>query len=96
MKSEEVSSSMALQDLIRAYGDNSHDINNGLCDYFASDLILSLTIIDKAAECLATPDETDLPGHYWVKVDGRYYDAETLFGVPDWRELPIFQKVSER
>ena len=78
--------------LVEAYGEAPFDIDNGLCDYFASDLIQALESIGKAAEIDCTPDDADLPGHCWAEVDGRFYDAETPFGVPDWRELTIFKQ----
>ena len=41
-----------------------------------------------------TPDEYDheLPGHFWIEVEGRCYDAEAPEGVEDWKDLPIFQR----
>lgn len=85
-----------IQELIRAYARPPYDIDNGVCDYFASDLVLALEAIGKVAETYWTPEEVDLPGHCWVKVDGRFYDAETPFGVADWRELLIFKNASQR
>ncbi len=34
----------------------------------------------------------NLPGHAFVKMHGRYYDAECLRGVVNWRRLPLVKK----
>lgn len=70
------------------------DINHGNCDLFAQD------VYDRAEkfgfECLMLPDEMGLEdeGHVWVycKDDGKHYDAETPYGVSDWKDLPFFKE----
>lgn len=80
--------------LIEAYNMDPYDIDNGVCDYFASDLIAALEAIGKLADLDCTPDDVDLPGHCWVEVDGHVYDAETPLGGSHWRELRIFKNSS--
>ena len=70
-------------------------INSGLCEDFA------LRVIDRLGGYSneltdGAPDDIDceLPGHYWIEYQGRYYDAECSSGVTDWRNLPIFRRYS--
>lgn len=80
-----------IRELVRVYGMDPYDIVNGLCDYFASDLIEALEATGKEADLDWTPEDVDLPEHCWVEVDRRFYDAETPLGAPHWRELRIFK-----
>lgn len=32
-------------------------------------------------------------GHVWIKYKDKFYDAETPYGVKDWKELPYIQKI---
>ena len=95
-----ISQSMAIRDiiieLVRAYSMKPYDIDNGLCDYFASDLVAALEAIGKVADMDWTPDDDELPGHMWVECEDRFYDAETPMGVADWRELLIFKNSISR
>ena len=68
------------------------DINNGLCDDWATGInkLFPKSII------FATPDyyfeKYDWAvGHYWIKYKGKHYDAENLSGVKNWKNLLIFK-----
>jgi hypothetical protein len=39
-----------------------------------------------------TPFEFKGPGHSFVKIGDKYYDAEVPWGVSQMRKLPIFKK----
>ena len=94
----ELQEEMGLPDVVRrlagAYGDHPWDINNGNCDLFAEDLVLAAEQLGKQGQVFVTPEDEDLPGHCWVLVGGKHFDAETPEGVVDWRELPIFKRCS--
>jgi hypothetical protein len=81
-----------------------YDINNGLCDNFASDLVektggamvgvghsdlLKKTKIDGGKGI--SWSEPDIPGHVWLFWNGKHYDAEAPLGVKNWKDLPVFK-----
>ncbi len=76
----------------------AREVNSGLCEDFAIDLSESLP----EAEVLYTEDfidwdSDDYPGgHAWVSYQGKYYDAECLNGVTDWKSLPFFLRKLQR
>lgn len=68
----------------------AREINKGYCVEFADALAERLP----GAEVQWTPENEALPGHHWIKYEGRYYDAEAPQGVAHWRTLPIFRALS--
>lgn len=82
--------SQIMNDIIQLYLSKNcpttWDINNGLCDSFANE------VIDKFLE--EYPDskiqEVWFEEHCLILFDGRYYDAECLKGVTNWRNIPLF------
>lgn len=63
------------------------DINNGWCETYGEMVRERLP----EAECAWLDELTDddtVPNHYVVIYRGRYYDAECVDGVTDWRNLP--------
>lgn len=70
---------------------SAFEINDGYCDFWAQEVMeLVPTAIDHG-----TPEDFDGPGHVWVEIDGKHYDAETLQGVKDWKDLAVFRKSKE-
>lgn len=68
-------------------------INNGYCGDFADELCSVFSDIEVVMCSTPTHLMLDGPrigGHFWVRIDSRYYDAEAPDGVIDWRELPFF------
>jgi hypothetical protein len=63
------------------------DINNGSCETYGQMVCDRLPGAEGA--WLDELTDADVPGHVVVIFDGRYYDAECVAGVDDWRELPI-------
>lgn len=65
--------------------------NDGFCDIFASIFIEEYP----GAELWRT--ETSISpyifGHVWVKYKGKFYDAETPYGVEDWKDIPYVQRI---
>ena len=82
----------------------SRNINNGLCEDFALDVIQVMRDAwgfsrifevwgeDKMME--ETGDEwtsVEITSHCFIEFRGRYYDSETPGGVDDWKKLPCFK-----
>ncbi len=70
------------------------DINSGLCDVFAVDVIdrmggYSDNLFEMCTEHLDKSDH--LPGHVWIRYKGRHYDSEHPMGVNEPKELNIFK-----
>ena len=68
------------------------DINNGYCQEWAEYVREELERAGEDVEVEETPVDYDASGHFWLKIDNRYYDAECLDGVTDWKLLPIFMR----
>ena len=66
-------------------------INDGYCEEWA------LNVEDAIPGAIEhdTPEDFTGPGHVWVEIDGKHYDAETLQGVKDWKDLAVFRKSKE-
>jgi hypothetical protein len=69
-----------------------YDINCGGCEDWANDAFNLLKDTHKV-EIWATPYFYAKTTHSFIRVDGKFYDAECLDGVDDHTELPIFQKL---
>jgi hypothetical protein len=86
----------AVRDLLRSppWADFSpEDVNAGLCEDFANDLLELLAARRvRGAVLLYTTTWEDLPGHAWVCVRGRHFDAEVPRGVDRRLDLPIFRR----
>lgn len=68
------------------------DINNGHCQEWADKVQRKVP----EAEFHDTPEDYDGPGHCWVQIGKLHYDAETIQGVEDWKDLKIFKTVREQ
>lgn len=83
----------SVQNVLRQYSESPIEINRGLCDHFSEALIKEFNRVGIEARQCVTPEDVELPGHYWVETaEGRCYDAETPEGVFFWYELPIFTR----
>lgn len=82
----------------RMYDVDTAQINNGLCQDFAHDLIsLFRNLRGLWGDELASKDEQIwhlFYDHYFVVHQGIYYDSECPEGTPDWRELPFYQRAN--
>ena len=67
---------------------NAYDVNNGYCFEFAEELCSNFEKVRQ----FETPFDQDFPLHSFVKINGKYYDAECLEGVDDPINLPIYRK----
>ena len=73
--------------------EHPYDINNGGCVDFADDIINRInTVHPGVAEIDYTDNDSYLPGHAWIVVDGLCFDAEEPWGVKDYMHLPIMAR----
>lgn len=91
--------SQLIAQLVADFHKSPYEINNGECEEFAGELQSLLRTegyqgVEEECSEYHAPFGT-LPGHMWVKVDGRHYDAECPNGVKRWNQLPIFAKASK-
>lgn len=64
------------------------DLNCGLCEEWANrvaELLPGAKVVDSFEH-----------GHMFVRLAGRYYDAECFDGVDDWRNLPMVLRATAR
>lgn len=86
-----------IADMIRAkidaFGEDAWFINNGWCWVFANRLAETLGPEAKVVNsCYHYPDGT-FPGHSWVEYHGLHFDAETLDGVNDPRQMQYHRRL---
>ena len=74
--------------LVYYFGMNPYQINDGYCGEFAE--VLEQTI--PGAEANDCELDFTYGDHAWIEYKGRYYDAETPFGVDNLDDLPIFKR----
>lgn len=84
---------------IQKFGQTPQQINRGDCDRFAwriHELIPNSKVYETPLEhdviIGEKGEEIVVPTHFFVKIDNRYYDAETIEGVKDYCELPPFKR----
>lgn len=68
----------------------AHDINHGLCSIFAHNLAAELKYYHDIDGIIQHNND-----HYWVVVDGKYYDAETPEGAASPEELGFYLSTSK-
>jgi hypothetical protein len=71
-------------------------INSGKCNVFAGSVCSLLRDAERAEVFRAQGLCGDESGHWWVRLDGRHYDAECPQGAVRARELPLFTRVFAR
>ena len=85
-------------EFVKEFQDHPYNINNGLCDVFASELIEQLL---KQGKIATQYWGDELPqffnnkkyypdAHCFVKCNGLYFDAEEPYGVTKPQLLPLF------
>lgn len=72
-----------------------YEINNGLCDEWANEVMEQLRNTDYKVELWETPFGFADTIHVFVMIDGKFHDAECLDGVEDHMQLPIFARMAE-
>lgn len=81
---------------VQRYGlDDVSAINRGFCSSFADDVITALgaayvVLCSTPTELWFGSSYGEMGGHFWVKIEDLYYDAESPEGVADWRDLQFF------
>jgi hypothetical protein len=87
---------MTIQDAIRevtnALGLSPYDINNGYCYEWAEQVYERLASTHKV-ELWEVPFGMGDTSHAFLRIDGRFYDAELPAGVEDHAGLPLFTKL---
>jgi hypothetical protein len=69
------------------YGMSGEEINSGLCEDFALDVIREMGGYSEDITDMSPPFDSNCPGHIFVKYKNRYYDATHPKGVSNWRQL---------
>jgi hypothetical protein len=86
----------AMEQVTQGFADDGvvpYDINNGSCNEWGEevlDLLRETTYIVEYWETLFGFADTT---HAFLRIDGKFYDAECPEGVDDHMELPIFRKL---
>jgi hypothetical protein len=84
-----------IKKLVKEWGKDPYDINNGECEEFAVKVIKRMGGWDRDDLFDLTSDnfveDRLLPDHVWVCYKGRHYDAECPEGVDSWKDLPLFK-----
>ncbi|MCP3945010.1 MAG: GNAT family N-acetyltransferase [Desulfobacteraceae bacterium] len=63
-----------------------YEINNDNCDQFAFDIVKNT-----GGEVWETKLDCDLPTHFFIKWQDKFYDAQTPQGVSNWKMLPVYR-----
>lgn len=75
---------------------SAYEVNSGDCENFAMDH----QELIPGSEIIGTDNmlgwDTDYPGHIWLYDGIKHYDSETLEGVEDYLDLPIFKRYIDR
>src|SRR6185295_2111880 len=72
---------------------SAYEINNGSCEEWADEAFSRLEQLDIKVELWATPYFFADTTHSFIRVNGKFIDAECLEGVDDHNDLPIFRKL---
>jgi hypothetical protein len=77
----------------RYKGLTPYEISHGHCYEWALEVAKYLPEVEvKDVDLWPHRGTKGLPYHVWVEFQGKAYDAETLQGVHNWRDLPFFKK----
>lgn len=74
-------------------GITPYEVNNGNCDAWAEEVLGLLGETGHKVQIWATPMFYADTTHIFLRIDGKFYDAECSAGVDDHNELPIFAKL---
>lgn len=69
------------------HADSRADINDGFCSIVAAEVYERLGEPSNVDLCKDTDSE-----HYWLEVEGLFFDAERTSGVEDWTDLPYWNR----
>jgi hypothetical protein len=84
----------AIQDVTARFApDTPYEINNGCCAEWANEVFSALHDSEHAVEYWETPFGVGDTEHAFLKINGKFYDAECPQGTTDPMELPIFSKL---
>lgn len=74
------------------YDATAWDLNNGACEEFADAVVEAVPEADALypAELVPGMELLDCP-HVMLFWRGKFYDAECIQGVKDWRDLPLMK-----
>jgi len=84
-----------IQDLIIKYNKTPAEINAGLCEEFAEDVIKQMGGHSEDITDMAMPIESKYFGHVWIKYKGKHYDALHPYGVENWKDLFETEKTKD-
>jgi len=84
-----------IQDLISKYNKTPAEINAGLCEEFAEDVIKQMGGHSEDITDMAMPIESKYFGHVWIKYKGKHYDALHPYGVENWKDLFETEKTKD-
>jgi hypothetical protein len=78
---------------------DAYDINCGYCEEWAAITrqkyfeLTGQSVIEILSDIDLIGDFGEVPGHAFIRFEGKYYDAECPEGVDDWRKLPLFTRI---
>jgi len=82
-----------LRKITKSYKMCPYSINCGWCDLWADDVSGVLRRLGHDVEVWETDFEKADFCHVFVRIDGKFYDAEERDGVDDYMKLPIFRRL---
>lgn len=90
-----------INERVRAFIDagskSAWGINNGECQEFAEDIASKVKGAEIFESGFGVWEDAPEPTHFFIRYNGRWYDAEAPRGVKSWKDLPIFRgKISAR
>lgn len=74
----------------------AYDINDGGCEDWADAVMERLKDTAHDVQLWATLHGISDTSHVFLRIDGKFYDAECLDGCDDHMELPIFARIGKR
>jgi len=80
-----------LREFLKEYK-TPYEINDGACEDFMQCVIEKVPKASDRSSESVDGEYTLLPGHVWIFYRGKHYDAETINGVKNWKDLPVFKK----
>lgn len=82
-----------LRDVTNSFETTPYEINNGLCESWATDVQEGLKTTGHKVGIWETVFALADTNHVFLQIDGKFYDAECLDGVDSYMQLPIFSKL---
>lgn len=77
-------------------GFGPYKINDGWCEQWAENVFDQLQDTNNCVEIWATPFGFADTNHIFLRINGKFHDAEMIDGCDDHMELPIFAKLLEK